>query len=129
MTLKLNENWEKKTIDGEKGEKFGNWYYQVTTNSPWNYAFKLDMLKTENITDNFIVEKKENIASYPWTWEDAPITIKAKAHKVNGWTLYRGSTGKVPYYTQMGNDIGEEETIELIPYGCTTLRITEFPVR
>lgn len=126
--LKMNEKWEKKLFEPEK-QKFGNWYYEVTSDTPWNYTFKKDMLTPKNIQQHFIVEKKDNLNGYPWNVENAPITIKVQAYPLNGWTEYRGSTGKVPYYTQQGVDYGQPQPIELIPYGCTTLRITEFPVR
>ena len=41
-----------------------------------------------------------------------------------------GIAGTIAYYTQWSNDTEEQvEVIILISYGCTTLRITEFPVR
>lgn len=46
--------------------------------------------------------------------------------RLNGWTQVRGSAGPVPYYTQQGKDFGDEETIELIPYGARPSGLRNF---
>lgn len=129
-SLKMNEKWEKKSIEEKAGYRYGSWFYEVTSNSPWNFALIKNTLKKEAVESNFVVEKRSNMALYPWNTENAPITIRAKGKRIPGWQLYRGSAGSVSYFTQQGKDfLDNGEAIELIPYGCTTLRITEFPIR
>ncbi len=125
--LKMDEKWTRKEFGSEKKE-FGDWYYEVTSDSPWNYGFVHAELAPENLAETFSVEKSDSTVAYPWNPENAPVTIKAKARKVRNWKEVNGSAGPVAYFAQMPGNFGPEETVELIPFGCTTLRIAEFPV-
>ena len=128
--LKLQENWVKKDFAPEERVRYGESYYEVTTPSKWNYCLSRNDIAAKNIKDKFtLVRTGVDRDLYPWNLENAPLVIRCNARQLLDWTVYRGSAGQIPYYTQQGKNVGPEETVELIPYGCTTLRITEFPVR
>ena len=128
--LKMNENWTRKETDPSEKVRYGDWYYEVTSDTPWNFCLSSETIRKDGLERSCTVVRNDVDKSlYPWTLENAPISIRIPARPMPDWTAYRGSTGHIQYFTQQGGDLGEEQIIELIPYGCTTLRITEFPVR
>ena len=99
--------------------------------SKWNYG--LIDFNGKNLDDVFevVIDKDKAKNTYFWDIENAPIEIKATAKEIPSWTLYNESSGPLPYSRMIygpGTKDLPEQKITLIPYGCTTLRISEFPV-
>ena len=128
--LRMEEKWQKHICQGDDVKQLGEYYYEVTSPTPWNVALQNNHIKANNLEEYFIVEKRA-CSDKPWSLAGAPITIKAQAKVLPQWTTERNSAGDFCYFTQQApkGEVAEEVAIELIPFGCTTLRITEFPVR
>jgi uncharacterized protein len=111
-----------------------NWHIAPTTH--WNYALAIDrdnphcLMTTNKISPIPFAQRGELVrvagaTEYtPWP-EDVPIVLKVKARQVPQWGMNGANAGEVPL-SPVKTD-SPETLVELIPYGCSRLRISEFP--
>jgi len=121
--LKIGEEWKKVSSQ----DKYNEFYYEVRPTTPWNFGLIAASVKNPE-KDFEVVKRVVPKDSYPWNPENTPVEIKTKGVIIPFWTLYNGSAGPLPYSEQYQLKTDPPQEITLIPYGCTTLRITEFPV-
>lgn len=78
------------------------------------------------IKDNrpdIVKEKNASLGEYPFDRQNRSIEYTIRARRVQNWEMRKNSAQSPPLLPQLG----EEATIPLTPYGCTYLRITQFP--
>ncbi|RFZ90618.1 hypothetical protein D0C36_16770 [Mucilaginibacter conchicola] len=124
--LKIGEQ-EKQVTNTKDPQEYGDTYLEVRPTTPWNYG----LIRTDDdkLAGAYKVENVKPAGNFPWTQAAAPIQIKTKGRRIPTWQLYNEMAGPQPY-GNIWNFVTDkqEEELTLIPYGCTRLRISLFPV-
>jgi DUF1680 family protein len=121
--LKIREQWTKV----ENPDQWGD-YSEVRPLDPWNYGL-LESAVLDPKSGFEFVAAPARAGAYPWNLDNAPVSLSTRGKIIPDWTLYREMAGPLPHSLPLEHLRDREpEEITLIPYGCSTLRITEFPV-
>jgi hypothetical protein len=128
--LKIREEWSAVESDDIWGD-----YKEVRPLDPWNIGLLEAAILDPESGFEFVSNREEGDAVsqeeqiYPWSLEHAPVALRTKGKIIPDWILHRQMAGPLPHSLPLKHLLDDPpREITLIPYGCTTLRITEFPV-
>jgi DUF1680 family protein len=117
--LEIEEEWSV----NEDGDR------EARPKSPWNYALNENHIS--DLEKYFKVITTGDRTDHPWSLGSAPIRLKGVGVQHPAWKLYNESAGPIPWSPQPGQRIeniyDKLEYVSLVPYGCSTLRVSAFP--
>jgi len=95
--------------------------FEVLPTTPWNYALELDAAAPEA---SFRFEEMP-VGDNPFDPATPPIRAFVKGQLLPGWVIEHNAAAPPPQSLVISTKPVTE--LELIPYGCAKLRVTEFP--
>ncbi len=119
LVFSVPVSYEKRMSEYEKDgveRKFPYCDYEYLPTSDWNYAYSADELQVQF----------HGVSDIPFASKQPPVTVRAKVRNIN-WGYedgYETVCAKIP---QSVAPISEEKELQLYPYGCAKLRMTELP--
>jgi hypothetical protein len=121
FSLRIGEDWRRINA-GKEGRELPHGDWEVHPTTPWNYGL---LLREDRLNEDVRFTERP-VGDMPFSQEGAPVAATARARRLPQWRNENGSAQEVPE-----GDITSSEPLQdvtLLPYGCTRLRITEFPV-
>ncbi|MBK7628224.1 MAG: glycoside hydrolase family 127 protein [Bacteroidales bacterium] len=139
FALRIEKEYKSIKINYDNFSYKGSVDWEITPKSAWNYGLLIDykninrgLKLTENKPGKYPFADKGDMvwsadsAKYIQVEDDAPLVLTARGIRIPEWTL-KNNSADVPPLSPV-KPVGDPEVITLVPYGCTRLRITEFPV-
>lgn len=118
FALPIESEWTRKefTRDGVE-RKYPYCDYIIKGTSPWQFGLAETTL---SVTEG-------EVGDIPFSEKQAPVKVSVKVSPID-WGYAEGYTTVARATPARKTPLGEAREMELIPYGCTTLRVTELPV-
>lgn len=126
--LRIGEEWLRINADKPQRE-LPHGDFEVHATTPWNYGLIVD---PDHAAES-VQFTEQPIGDVPFSPDGAGTVATVRARKIPRWKLERGWAGEISpadeKWAQPDRTVSEQpvEDVTLIPYGCTNLRITEFP--